>query len=491
MTDDGHNGAINDGSAPPVSAYTEAEDLVLVTDAYLDGAEAATRAAVAPDPFRDAYAKKIEALEREQEKKEGGGGVPALTVLASSLAEAESAKLHPRCIVSGYLYADVAELVAPGGAGKTTLMLWEATHIALGIPLYGREVRSPGAVVIVSAEDSREMLLGRMLRIMGAMELPEADQERVFSGGVLIWDVSGLDLRLVSTDGSFRVSELADAMIEEWRGAELAAVIFDPTISFGADESSVNTNEQALVTAARRIKNELNCLVRYIHHTGQQVARDKTVDQYAGRGGTALPDGARMVSVLMPWEPPEKKEDEEGEDDHGDRVGKRGMSAFSPPAKLLPLQYDDKIMVLSSPKMSYAATPETIWIRRRGAYDFSWASGETEDESMQRRNGEDGAIKSGVMDFIEENLLADSPEPMTPNALATKHATGFGIGKKRMSRLVFELINENLLEMRGLPKGYIQGARKNFLMSSRLSEGDVKWSNPADSIIPPLEDSGG
>ena len=36
-----------------------------------------------------------------------------------------------------------------------------------------------------------------------------------------------------------------------------------------------------------------------MHHTGQQVARDKITDQYAGRGGSALSDGSRMVHVMQ------------------------------------------------------------------------------------------------------------------------------------------------------------------------------------------------
>lgn len=52
--------------------------------------------------------------------------------------------------------------VAPGGTGKTTLILYEAICIALGLPLYGLEVKKPGPVLILTAEDSREMLLYRL-----------------------------------------------------------------------------------------------------------------------------------------------------------------------------------------------------------------------------------------------------------------------------------------------------------------------------------------
>jgi RecA-family ATPase len=77
-------------------------------------------------------------------------------------------------------------------------------------------------------------------------------------------------------------------------------VTIDPSVSFGVGESGVNDPEQGLIEAGRRLRKTLNCRVRFIHHTGKQVARDQIKDQYAGRGGSAFADGARMVHVLQP-----------------------------------------------------------------------------------------------------------------------------------------------------------------------------------------------
>jgi RecA-family ATPase len=78
--------------------------------------------------------------------------------------------ISPDCIVEGYLYADVAVKVAPGSTGKTTQELFEAAHIVLGRTLYGRRVLKPGRVLILTAEDSREMLVARLQRICAALE---------------------------------------------------------------------------------------------------------------------------------------------------------------------------------------------------------------------------------------------------------------------------------------------------------------------------------
>jgi len=75
--------------------------------------------------------------------------IPPLAELRIAPAELHIARLTPQCVVESYLYADVAVLAGPGGTGKTTLALWEAVHIALGRPLYGLTVHTPGNVVLV------------------------------------------------------------------------------------------------------------------------------------------------------------------------------------------------------------------------------------------------------------------------------------------------------------------------------------------------------
>lgn len=70
--------------------------------------------------------------------------------------EWHSAKGRKRPIVDQWFYVDVGVFIAPGGTGKTTLLLFQAICIVLGLDLFGYEVRNAGPVVIITAEDSRE-----------------------------------------------------------------------------------------------------------------------------------------------------------------------------------------------------------------------------------------------------------------------------------------------------------------------------------------------
>ena len=124
-------------------------------------------------------------------------------------------------------------------------------------------------------------------------------------------------------------------------------MVIDPAISFGIGEARVNDAEQGPIDAARRIRNALNCCVRYVHHSGKANAREKAADQYAGRGGSAMADGARMVAVLQPLSPDEWLK-----------------------ARASPLMDGESGMVLALPKLSYCPPQPDTLIRRKG-YLFS------------------------------------------------------------------------------------------------------------------------
>ncbi len=116
--------------------------------------------------------------------------VPSAADLAISIAEWETARLTPKCIVENFLYADVALLSAPGGTGKTTLALYEAIHIILGRRLYGLTVKNPGWCLFITAEDPRGILVARLREVAKGMGLSNEEIAQV-RNGVLFWDVSG------------------------------------------------------------------------------------------------------------------------------------------------------------------------------------------------------------------------------------------------------------------------------------------------------------
>lgn len=297
-----------------------------------------------------------------------------------------TANLHPPVIVKNYLYADVRVRIAAGGTGKTTLALYEAMQLALGRELWGRKLSRAFKTVFVTREDSREILVARLREIIDA-EIDESPFDEPSGGksadelraeilaNILIYDLSGFSFRVskVENDVVKPDGESLDALISTLKGFQPDWIIFDPLVSFGVGESRVNDAEQGLIEAFRIIRNELNCCVEGIHHTGKGAARSKADDQYASRGGSALPDGARMVAVLNPL-------------DASEWAQATGQT----------LERDSNGLVMALPKLSYCKHQEPVYIKRTG-YRFEMAL-----VNKRTPEQENAAIVEQVYQFISD-----------------------------------------------------------------------------------------
>jgi RecA-family ATPase len=216
--------------------------------------------------------------------------------------------------------------------------------MVLGWEVFGYKVRNFGPVIYLTAEDDRATLLARLRLMCQELELSPQQTLRVRQN-IHILDVSGHGIKLTQVVKDVVVpTEYVPKLIEKLKPYQPAAVMIDPAVSFGVGESRVNDAEQGLVDAARRIRNELLCAVIYVHHTGKQNAREKTLDQYSNRGGSALPDGCRMVHVMQSLTP------EEWTEKTGDT-----------------LEEGESGIVYARPKITWApANQPTIYIKRKG-----------------------------------------------------------------------------------------------------------------------------
>ena len=249
-------------------------------DGWFDGIPATDGSAPSPTPERPSWKERL-----------------ALRPVTDD--EWATSKATRPCIVDNWVYEDVGHLAAPGGVGKTTLLLFQAIHVVLGRDLFGYSIKRSGPVVYLTGEDERQTLLARLRHMCAELGLT-AEETKQVRENVHILDVAGEGFKLtkVANDTIVPSDELAD-LIEAVSAAKPALLIIDPTVSFGVGESRVNDAEQGLIEAGRRIVRKVGCGVQFVHHTGKQNARDKTLDQYSGRGGSALADGSRMTHVMQ------------------------------------------------------------------------------------------------------------------------------------------------------------------------------------------------
>ncbi len=369
-------------------------------------------------------------IDRGDDKDEPPGWQPPAPITQE---EWQSARLTPPVLVERYLYADLALLVAAGGTGKTTLTLWESVHVALGRPLYGRKTRE-GWVLFLTGEDSRERLTARLREVCEGMDLPEFDLSRVRER-VRISDLSGQPFKLAANVlGDVTLTANVDSVIGALRDDPPALVVIDPYVSFGPGEASVNDGAQAMVLAARRLIRALGCCVRFIHHVGQEAARSAIKDQYTGRGGTALPDGSRMVAVLSPVE------------DHE-----------IAPASLRPLLADGgQLLELSLPKLSYCPPQAPILIARNG-WEIAWDEKPSENQAKEERAKAD---ELAALKFLSDALKQGQKHTI---ASAKEQYELSGVPRNRLRAAIERLLADGRLQLRDLPEHERRGRRKQYL----------------------------
>ncbi len=343
-------------------------------------------------------------------------------------AEWKDARPTPTCIVQDYLFADVAVFIAAGGMGKTTLKLFEAIHIVLGLPLYGLKIYKPGPVLFLTAEDSREMLIARLRSIAEAMHLTDA-QIAIVMRDIHISDASGSGFRLTKVCGdTVKPSDEIEQVIEACKIFNPVWIIIDPAISFGVGESRINDAEHGLVEAARRLRRALNCCVQYIHHSGKQNARDKAIDQYAGRGGSAFADGARMVHVLQSLTP------EEWRNETGTELceGETGLR-------------------LARPKMSYCPPQADILIRRNG-YRFQHVERITTSQEQQLNLAAEQILRLLVSELSQGRYHSKN----------TLEHLGHGLKRGELRGAVDLLLAGRRIEVRAVPN-LGKGGKQTYL----------------------------
>lgn len=306
-------------------------------------------------------------------------------LLQISEAEWQFSNATPRVVVEYLIYHDVGTLIAAGGTGKTTFVLWLAVHIILGIDFAGRKIAAPGRVVLLTAEDTREMLVARLRSIFFEMypqgTIDEGERRVMLDAirdGMVIIDVSSNVQRLTCIERDVvRVDHAAvDALVEMLAELNPSLVVIDPAVSFGVGEGRVNDAEQGLIEAGRRIRVALNSAVFYVHHTGKANSRDKTEDQYSGRGGSAFADGSRMVFVLNRLDPATWQKDTGGTLNPGET----GLK-------------------LSVAKLSYARQQAPIYLLRRG-YRFEHIERSVETDEDRNRDDDEA-----VFAFLSERLV--------------------------------------------------------------------------------------
>lgn len=243
----------------------------------------------------EADADPFEKARTQDGKAQATAGQAMITANAFVLPD-ESA-IPPRQWLYGYhlIRRFVSATIAPGGVGKSSLVMTEAMAMATGKPLLGVPVEKPLRVWVWCLEDPREELDRRAVAIAKKYGITRADiADRLFLN-------SGRDTPLCIAEqerrtGTIIVGPHIEALRSEISRLQIDVISIDPFVSSHQvsenDNVSINTVMRQWVALAE----QCNIAVELVHHTRKNGDGEVTAE--TSRGAKALIDATRDTRVL-------------------------------------------------------------------------------------------------------------------------------------------------------------------------------------------------
>lgn len=205
----------------------------------------------------------------------------------------------------------ISVTVAPGGVGKSALLIVEALDMATGKQIFGWFCPEKELTVwLFNLEDPRDELDRRVMASCLKHKITKDD-----IGGRLYVN-SGREQPLViaetTREGARIVRPVVNALINEIKRRNIDVLIVDPFVSCHNVNENDNSSMDMVVKEWNKVAEAGNCAIELIHHT--RKLGDARVSTEAARGAKALTDAARSVRIINGMT--EKQGLEAGVDNH-------------------------------------------------------------------------------------------------------------------------------------------------------------------------------
>lgn len=258
-------------------------------------------------PFAPAELAEIDWREGPQGSGETGSAPVRQALRATPYRWPDPRSLPTRQWLLGHwlLRGEVTGIIAPGGAGKSTISNAMALSLATGRPLLGKPVpRGPQPVWSFNLEDGLDELERQMAAACAFYHVSARDcEDRLFLDSGLI---QPLCTAIEDRNGFRLVEEIFEELTATISERRIGAIFVDPLVSSHAVQENDNGAIDAITKRWKRLAQETGCAVALVHHTKKMGGREVTAED--GRGGVALRDAARVMLTLNPMSPQEAEE---------------------------------------------------------------------------------------------------------------------------------------------------------------------------------------
>lgn len=192
------------------------------------------------------------------------------------------------------LRGQVSVTVAPGGVGKSSLLLIEALSMAAGRAILGDWVAKPLTVWVYNLEDPRDELERRTIAAMIHHRVrPEEIGDRLYLNS---GRDRGLCTAVQARNGAMIVAPEIEAICEAIQNLDADVVVIDPFVSSHRVQENDNGAIDMVAKEWARVAERCNCAIELVHHTRKLNGENATSE--ASRGAVALLGAARSARVL-------------------------------------------------------------------------------------------------------------------------------------------------------------------------------------------------
>lgn len=221
-------------------------------------------------------------------------------------------------VLPGLQAGEVGMLPAPGGTGKTFLMLQLAMSISTGTPFADVwEAPKKGRVVFLTAEDTLQVLHHRLYYMR-----PPIEWQEDMRTNMEVISLAGSIPRLL-TVGKNRAPERGDwfeDMLSLATGARLFVV--DPLSRFHSCDENDASQMTMLVQTFEAIAKQTGAAIIFTHHSNKGAQQHGSGgSQASARGSSALTDGVRWQMNLWKMSKEEAQEKHVPEEQRWKHVG--------------------------------------------------------------------------------------------------------------------------------------------------------------------------
>jgi hypothetical protein len=224
-------------------------------------------------------------------------GIPSTDAIRCA-GDLTLAKLKPRDWILGYRYLPeyLTVTLAPGGVGKSLLVILEALAVATGRQLTYDKVHKRGPVWIYNTEDPFDELDRRIMAASKYHGIAQSERQLLYYG-------SGYDnpLKFVVADDRNRpviIEPAVQWVIEEIKRRDVILFVVDPFIECHQIHENDNSAVSIVAQTLKRIAKSTGCAISLVHHVSKGKYEHGNADK--SRGASALISAARIAHTFYP-----------------------------------------------------------------------------------------------------------------------------------------------------------------------------------------------